>query len=168
MLLNGACICGAVTFTVDLTSPDTVTNSMFCHCSKCQTRHSAPFVHSVHLAGDAVKIAPDAPVLKINDDVGYDVHCAKCATNLGYRMFTDKKNEAGEPVETKMWAIYPETLAREGEELRRQIIGYERLKATDHIYYGTRRVDIVDGLPKWEGWKKASKKLSEVGHEVVE
>lgn len=50
-----------------------------------------------------------------------------------------------------------------GTQLRRgeggRIENYEVVKPIAHIFYGTRVVDVVDGLGKWEGYESISEKF---------
>ena len=40
-----------------------------------------------------------------------------------------------------------------------KIIDWERIKPTAHIFYGTRLLDVDDGLAKWEGYENGSARL---------
>ena len=40
-----------------------------------------------------------------------------------------------------------------------RIIGWDTVKPTAHIFYGTRMMDIEDGIDKWEGYAGNSKLL---------
>ncbi len=46
--------------------------------------------------------------------------------------------------------------------------GKEAFKASCHMFYGRRVVDIRDGLPKWEGLDDKSRRLDEDGNVEAE
>lgn len=40
-----------------------------------------------------------------------------------------------------------------------KIVHWEKVKPTAHIFYGTRMLDVDDGLGKWEGYEGGSARL---------
>ena len=54
---------------------------------------------------------------------------------------------------TSVWAAQ---LERDAEG---KIIRYEEFRPKAHIFYGTRMLDVPDGLPKWEGYAEKSARL---------
>lgn len=54
------------------------------------------------------------------------------------------------------WSVWGTQLERDNNG---NIKGWDALKPTAHIFYGTRLVDVKDGLGKWEGYENQSTKL---------
>lgn len=57
---------------------------------------------------------------------------------------------------TQRWSIWAAVLERDEEG---RLKNSEILKPTAHMFYGTRMLNINDGLSKWEGYENSSKRI---------
>jgi hypothetical protein len=49
---------------------------------------------------------------------------------------------------------------RDGDGGGGKIIGWDLIKPTAHQFYGTRVIDVNDGLSKWEGYEGTSTQIN--------
>jgi len=54
------------------------------------------------------------------------------------------------------WSVWGAQMDRDEDG---KIKHWDIVKPTHHIFYGTRMLDIEDGLPKWEGYADVSARL---------
>jgi hypothetical protein len=71
--------------------------------------------------------------------------CKTCG--VGIASYNTKRNT---------WSLWGPNFAR-GDEGK--VKSWAVLKPDAHIFYGTRMLDVEDGLEKWEGYKDVSKRL---------
>jgi len=59
--------------------------------------------------------------------------------------------------QTKKWVVCGTQFDRNevGE-----IVGWDTIKPTAHIFYGTRLIDVLDNLEKWTGYEEKSERIS--------
>lgn len=111
-----------------------------------------PFVHTMHFkASDFTWTHPDPHEAKLDFYVipskphKARARCNTCGVTVG------SYNS-----DTKCWSVW-------GAHLRRSADGaiesWDAVKPTAHIFYGTRMLDITDGLGKWEGYENRSTRL---------
>lgn len=147
--------------------------SAYCHCTRCQRLSGAPFIATVHLpphvfswstppppistdSGIESGTSPDErPISDVTDvytiiEVKHRYRCKTCGA--GVASYNAKKNK---------WSVWAATLDRDtsGDDGEGKIIGWEYVKPTAHIFYGTRMLDVNDGLGKWEGYANQSKRI---------
>lgn len=86
--------------------------------------------------------------------VKHRFRCAECGTSVASLNETKGK-----------WSVWVATLDREEPvsesegNSERTMKGWEWAKPTDHIFYGTRMLDVNDGLRKWEGYAHESEEI---------
>lgn len=165
-LLKGNCFCGSATLA--LTRAPVV--SAYCHCTNCQRLHGAfliplvifiisyvfsgcPCVHTVHFEASAFSWTRTEPAETYLDsyvlpDKPYKTRwrCKTCGSCVA------SKNSR-----TNRWSVWGCVLARDVDG---KIKNWDIVKPTAHIFYGTRVLDVADGLGKWEGYENKSAKLS--------
>ncbi|TFL03348.1 Mss4-like protein [Pterulicium gracile] len=149
---RGHCFCKAISWQV-VGSP---IRSVYCHCTLCQRLHASPFIHTIHYPADHFKwthAEPHAdhfekyPVL--DKPWKSRIRCRHCGVMVG-----------SESTKTNNYSVYGAVLERDEEG---QIKSWEQLKPTAHMFYGTRYLDVNDGLPKWEGYEEQSRLFSAQG-----
>lgn len=139
------CFCGAVRYEV---SSDPV-DAKICHCSTCQVLHGAPMqwaaiFHKQHVrftAGEALLRFFNSELDRHERILPCKVSCRSCGTPIA----DDGRN---------MWLAFP-TLFDFGSPVRVP----EAFKPSCHIFYGSRVMDVDDGLPKWAGHKGTSARM---------
>lgn len=165
---SGSCFCGSISFAVTGKS----LKSAYCHCTLCQrltgtqTIYREPitltqscdfyaasaFIHTMHFPASSFRWTHAEPHDAAMDF--YDVagrpwkrrsRCKICGAQVA--SYNSKKDS---------WSVWGSTLKRDEAG---KIIGWENVKPTDHIFYGTRILDINDGLPKWEGYDHQSARI---------
>ncbi|KAK0610668.1 Mss4-like protein [Bombardia bombarda] len=151
---KGKCHCGAVQYEL---SRDKPLASKYCHCTTCQRMHGAPFQWA------AIFHKTDINFTSGHHDLGwYDpsnkstthhlpckVQCAYCRTPI----MDEGRN---------MILLFPTLI--EGINSKQ---GRDAFKATCHMFYPQRVVDIKDGLPKWKGLSDQSPLIDEeTGDEI--
>ncbi|KAI0746820.1 Mss4-like protein [Daedaleopsis nitida] len=148
--MKGACFCGSVSYSVT----GTPKLSAFCHCTLCQRLTGCPFVHTIHFPSSAVEWTHPAPHEERLDS--YTVpnkpwktrwRCKSCGACV--RSVNSKTGS------TSVWGAH---LARDEAGM---ILEWETVQPTAHIFYGTRMLDVKDGLGKWEGYENGSTRLAE-------
>ncbi|KAI0087162.1 Mss4-like protein [Irpex rosettiformis] len=163
--LLGSCFCGSIGYS--LTSEPLL--SAYCHCTNCQRLSGCPFVHTVHFPASQFSwIIPDysppsSPTfspsphsepkhLSLLDTYSIPnrphktrFRCKNCgACVASYNSLKDT------------FSIWGAHLSRDGQG---KIERWEVVKPSAHIFYGTRMVEVRDGLGKWEGYEGRSEKL---------
>lgn len=139
---KATCFCGAVRYEV---SADPV-DAKICHCLSCQKLHGAPMQWAAIFNKRDVRITAglDRLVFYCSEwdrperILPCKVSCGRCGT-----LIADEGR--------KMWLAFP-SLFDFGFPAK--VPG--SFKPTCHIFYGTRVIDIHDGLPKWSGHKNHS------------
>ncbi|KAI1798186.1 Mss4-like protein [Ganoderma leucocontextum] len=143
--MRGACFCSAVSY--EVTGEPSL--SAFCHCTNCQRLSGCPFVHTIHFPSSAFAWTHAAPHKERLD--AYVIpskphktrwRCKACGACV---MSANAKTGS-----CSVWGAH---LARDGAG---RIIDWEKVKPTAHIFYGTRMLDVSDGLGKWEGYENDS------------
>ncbi|KAJ7204409.1 Mss4-like protein [Mycena pura] len=143
IIRKGSCVCGLVSYSIQ----GQPLFSVYCHCTKCQRADGAAFVSTMHYSSPAFSWTYSADVEPLVEDLDDMVlyRCKKCRSCAAAHMSASKN-----------WALRGTQLARdEGGK----IVDWEGVKPTDHIFYGTRVVDVADDLPKWEGFVGRSTRL---------
>ncbi|KII93939.1 hypothetical protein PLICRDRAFT_101089 [Plicaturopsis crispa FD-325 SS-3] len=150
LVLKGSCFCGQVTFEVH----STPTLSAYCHCTICQRLTACPFVHTLHFSpGRVFKWTHPEPHddrldYFINPDKPWKrrARCKHCGSGVAsYHAKEDR------------WSVWASQLEREQDG---RIKHSELVKPTAHQFYGTRLLDITDGIGKWEGYEGRSKRIT--------
>ncbi len=144
---RASCHCGAVAYEVGADPVD----AKICHCPGCQTLHGAPMQWAAifhkrdvrFLAGAGDLRFYNSPLNRNQRSLPCKVSCALCGTPVA----DEGRN---------MWLAFP-TLFDFGQPPRVP----EAFRPTCHIFYGSRVMDVVDGLPKWSGHKGRSALLRE-------
>ncbi|KIJ53608.1 hypothetical protein M422DRAFT_201818 [Sphaerobolus stellatus SS14] len=156
--LEGSCFCGAVTFKV---IPPALLKG-YCHCSNCQRFTGSPFLHTVHFPESSFQwthVDPlnsnDHPLTQL-DTYTYEVPGK--ATKIRYRCKTCGVTVANHNKDKKK-ITFPGTLFPRDEDKKIRDDVWELIKPDNHIFYGTRRIEIDDDLGKWEGYPDVSKRL---------
>ncbi|KAJ8503599.1 hypothetical protein ONZ45_g10716 [Pleurotus djamor] len=113
---------------------------------------ACPFVNTLHFNESEFKWLTADNIESITDT--YEVEtkpwkrrwrCKKCGGGV-----------ASENMKLRRWSIWGATLDRDDDG---RIIGWAQLKPKAHIFYGTRLLDVEDGLDKWEGYENESRRL---------
>jgi hypothetical protein len=136
------CYCGAVRYEVRADPVD----AKVCHCRVCQVLHGAPMQWAAIFQKSDVRLATAIEHLRFyNGELDRQerippckVACARCGT-----LIADEGR--------RMWLAFP-TLFDFGSPPRVP----ESFQPTCHIFYGSRVIEIDDGLPKWSGHKDES------------
>lgn len=139
------CFCGAVRYEVAADPVD----AKICHCRTCQVLHGAPMQWAAIFHKRHVRFtAGEAHLRHYNSELGRSqrilpckVSCAACGTPIA----DDGRN---------MWLAFP-TLFDFGSPPEVPAA----FRPTCHIFYGSRVMDVDDGLPKWAGHKGVSAQL---------
>ncbi|KIM88780.1 hypothetical protein PILCRDRAFT_813756 [Piloderma croceum F 1598] len=148
-ILKGSCFCGNVSFAIS--APPIL--SAYCHCTNCQRLNACPFIHTMHFAASAFTwMHDDTPELCLDSFVLPEKphkqrwRCKTCGSCVAsYNKNTDR------------WSVWGCQLERNEDGT---IKDWDIAKPTVHMFYGTRVLDISDGLGKWEGYENQSAKLS--------
>ena len=139
------CHCGAAQYEV---SADPV-DAKICHCRVCQVLHGAPMQWAAIFFKHDVRFTRGMEYLRFYNStldrherlLPCKVSCVRCDT-----LIADEGRN--------MWLAFP-TLFDFGAPPQVP----ESFKPTCHIFYGTRVMEINDGLPKWSGHKTESTRL---------
>jgi hypothetical protein len=139
---KAACFCGAVQYEV---SADPV-DAKICHCQACQKLHGAPMQWAAIFHKRHVRFTAGLEDLVFyNNEQGTRERSLPCKVSCGL---------CGTPIADegrRMWLSFP-SLFDFGFPAKVP----DSFKPTCHIFYGTRVIDIHDGLPKWSGHKNHS------------
>lgn len=142
---SARCQCGAVAYEVGADPVD----AKLCHCRNCQVLHGAPMQWAAIFHKADVRFTRglehvwfyNSELDKAQRILPCKVSCALCRTPIA---------DEGR----RMWLAFP-TLFDFGDPPRVP----DAFKPTCHIFYGSRVMDIDDGLPKWSGHKGQSERL---------
>ena len=129
--ISATCFCGAVR--VEVEAGSRAVSSSICHCSRCRKLAGAPFIASVIFAKQQVTLTSTAlgsePAL-VETVTSKHVTRMRCASCLGPVLATLGPSRCVVPA-----AIFDAPLP----------IGWA---PQHHIHYGSRLLDVLDGLPK--------------------
>ncbi|KAJ6623054.1 Mss4-like protein [Mycena sp. CBHHK59/15] len=143
--MKGSCLCGSLSYTV----AGHPVLSAYCHCTLCQRSSGGAFIWSLHYRSSAISwtYTPDnAPLHEpLSPDV-FRYRCKSCG------IITSTCN-----TKVEKWAVRGAQLERDEEG---KIKNASIVKPTAHIFYGTRMLDVDDGLSKWEGFQDQSVRIS--------
>ena len=139
-LFRANCHCGAVAYEVGAQPLD----AKLCHCIDCQTLHGAPMQWAAILQKSDVRFTQGiqqlefyhAPTQQLTHTLPCKVRCGICGTWIA---------DEGR----RMWLAFPSLFSFEGGTP-------ESFKPSCHIFYGQRKLDVDDNLPKWTGHKGKS------------
>lgn len=134
------CHCGTVHYEA---SADPV-DAKLCHCRSCQRLHGAPMQWAALFHKRDIRLVSGTRALRFYNSeldrpertLPCKVRCARCGTPVADEGRT-------------MWLAFP-ALFELGPEIP------EAFGPTCHIFYGSRAIEVDDGLPKWSGHKNAS------------
>ena len=140
-----SCYCNAVQFEVCADPVD----AKICHCLTCQRLHGAPMQWAAIFHKHDVRITKG-----LNDLKFYNSEQKIHARNLPCKVSCDL---CGTPIADegrRMWLTFPSLFD----------FGFppkvpKAYRPTCHIFYGSRLIDIGDGLPKWSGHKNNSERV---------
>lgn len=110
-----------------------------------------PFIHTVHFPLEAFSWTIADPDLHLDKYSPVEkpwktrVRCKNCGASVASH--NSKANK---------WSIWAAHLSRDENG---RIIGIERVRATAHIFYDTRIVDVDDKLGKWDGYENTSRSI---------
>jgi hypothetical protein len=112
-------------------------------CSGC------PFIHTVHFPASAFSWTHDAPVDPFVNPLRpwkTRTRCHACGVTVSsHNSKTDR---------ISVWGPH---FARDDSG---RILHWEEVRPTAHMFYGTRLIDIEDGLGKWEGYEGKSGRIA--------
>ena len=138
-IYRGFCHCKAVSWSVS--GPPL--RRIFCHCTLCQRLHGAPFVHAIQYPTSQFRWTHAEPhedhIERFNipeKPWKYRVRCKKCGVMV-----------VGENTKIDVLGVFGGGMERDEDG---NVKHWDQVKATDHIFYDTRLMDVHDGLPKWE------------------
>jgi len=144
---EGGCHCGKVQFHVKQTKP---LEAKYCHCTTCQSLHGAPFGWTAVFEKEDVKFTNGHHDLTWYDSMEKTTrHKLPCKVTCSYchaSVMDEGKNKI---------LLYPATIKFKSEDERKNFA------AQYHMFYKERVMNIMDGLPKWEGMKDCSKLMTE-------
>lgn len=139
------CLCNAVRYEVRADPVD----AKICHCKVCQVLHGAPMQWAAIFHKRDVRFTAGVAHLRFyNSELRRHERLLPCkvACTLCGTLIADEGRT--------MWLAFP-TLFDFGTPPQVP----EAFRPTCHIFYGTRVMDIDDGLPKWSGHKDKSTTL---------
>ncbi|KXN84251.1 hypothetical protein AN958_12824 [Leucoagaricus sp. SymC.cos] len=144
-VIHASCYCGAASYKVE----GKPYFSLYCHCTQCQRIHGSPFVLVLHYPSKAVAWThtdPDAVFTKSKaEDEWKEWRCKSCLGILG-----------SENSSRQRWSLKGALFCRNTQGL---IENWHLVKPTGHMFYDTRMLDVNDGLPKWESYAGASRRI---------
>jgi len=160
IIIRGSCFCSNVSYR--LCSKPVL--SAYCHCTMCQRLTACPFVHTIHF--DAVHFswthtsesnqASEPDHIQTTNMDTYTIPSKRHKTRF-------RCNSCGAVVSSynsrrNRWSVWGAQLERDPEG---GIKSWDLVKPTAHIFYGTRLLDIKDGLGKWDGYEGISDQIAE-------
>ena len=140
-----SCYCKAVQIEVCADPVD----AKICHCLTCQRLHGAPMQWAAIFYKHDVRITKGLNDLKFyNSEQKIHARNLPCKVSCGL---------CGTPIADegrRMWLTFPSLFD----------FGFppkvpKAYMPTCHIFYGSRLIDIGDGLPKWSGHKNNSERI---------
>jgi len=147
--VNGSCYCGSVSFSVF--GPPIL--SAYCHCTACQRLSASPFIHTIHFADISFAWTHAKPHEAYLDAFIVPAkpwkkrwRCKCCGGSV-----------ASQNSKTDRWSVWGTLLERDDNG---RIKGWEAVKPTAHMFYGTHYLEVDDGLGKWEGYESQSARIS--------
>ncbi|WVF70820.1 hypothetical protein IAT40_005614 [Kwoniella sp. CBS 6097] len=168
-----SCWCGKTAFVYDADP----LQAKYCHCEDCQRLHGAPFQHAAVFKKENIRLDSDPkwigflsahgevhPLSSTPTPLPRKISCRACGSPLmdeGRNMImafppafewtrTHKEVKHAKPEEEK------------GDSGKKDKIGMpEAFRASCHIFYERRCVNINDGLTKWRGHKEESDKMGD-------
>jgi len=78
--VEGACYCGAITFSVDVPVGETPIFTAYCHCDSCRRAHAAPLYHVVCVSESWFTLTAGEPQLNEFQKPGGAIVRAFCST----------------------------------------------------------------------------------------
>ncbi|TFK99530.1 Mss4-like protein [Pterulicium gracile] len=137
---KGYCFCK----TVSWAASGSPALSVICHCTLCQRLHGAPFIHSIHFLAAQFQWTHAEPHEDYIEKYQvpekpwkYRVRCKSCGVMV-----------AGEHTKSNKFNVFVGGMERDQDGNVKKL---DEVKATAHIFYDTRLMDVNDGLPKWNG-----------------
>ncbi|KAI5996317.1 Mss4-like protein [Pisolithus albus] len=148
-LVQGSCFCGQVTF--GAIAPPVL--SAYCHCTQCQKLTACPLVHTMHFMDTDFRWTttgdpPQTDLDTYDNPLKPHKRRYRCKT-CGVCAVSYNRN-------TRRFSVYAGAVKRDADG---KILNWEIIKPTAHQFYGTRVMDIEDGLDKWEGYEGNSTRL---------
>ena len=143
---RASCYCTAVQLEVQADPVD----AKICHCRTCQRLHGAPMQWAAIFHKHDVRITKGTDSLKFyNSEQNIPARILPCKVSC---------NLCGTPIADegrRMWLAFPSLFD----------FGFppkvpQAFRPTCHFFYGSRVVEISDGLPKWSGHKNHSARIS--------
>ncbi|XP_006454965.1 hypothetical protein AGABI2DRAFT_198638 [Agaricus bisporus var. bisporus H97] len=147
-VFEGSCFCRSLSWRLE----GEPLISIYCHCTICQRMNGAPFNHGLHFPATSFSWThqnPDAVFSTpyLNPESQWSTYrCQTCYTFIG-----------GVNTVLNLWTLKAAHLSRDPET--KLVKNADKIKATAHIFYDTRALDIPDGLPKWDGYENQSNRL---------
>ncbi|KXN88585.1 hypothetical protein AN958_07104 [Leucoagaricus sp. SymC.cos] len=142
---QGSCFCGDATFRVE----GEPLISVFCHCTVCQRLNGCSVVHGLHYPSGSFTWThgnPDAIFTKASKGHAWTVwRCQRCYTFIAAHNGSEEK-----------WSVKGSHFKRNAKG---SIENWDLVKPTAHIFYSTRMFDVLDDLPKWEGYEYKSARM---------
>ncbi len=139
---RASCHCAAVQYEVCNDPVD----AKICHCRVCQKLHGAPMQLAAIFHKPHIRFAAGMNHLHFyNSEFNRNERILPCkvSCSLCHTLIADEGRH--------MWLAFP-SLFEFGNPLKLPT----SFKPTCHIFYGTRLIDMNDGLPKWSGHKNES------------
>jgi len=146
---KGSCFCKLVSYEVR----GRPILSAYCHCTVCQRLTSCPFVHTVHFPDSAFMWTHEEP----NEKVLHTFSPPEKQYKTRYRCSNCGACVASKNSKANKWSIWVSQLERNEEGKLKYC---EELKPTAHMFYGTRMVDVNDGIGKWLGYENKSERVN--------
>eukprot|EP01098_Paradermamoeba_levis_P007601 TRINITY_DN3153_c0_g1_i2.p1 TRINITY_DN3153_c0_g1~~TRINITY_DN3153_c0_g1_i2.p1 ORF type:complete len:152 (-),score=42.89 TRINITY_DN3153_c0_g1_i2:167-622(-) len=134
--LTGGCFCGAVAFHIQ----GTPFFNVYCHCTICQKTSGAPYLRISGFKPDDVKLTKGSETDLVPFNTTKNLIRYRCKHCQGpvFNQWIDTTS------------LFPFRGITHGT-LTHQSAASPAIQPQQHIYYGTRMVDVKDGLPKFEG-----------------
>lgn len=155
---SGSCYCSLIQYEL---SSDPL-QAMYCHCETCQTLHGTPFQWAAVVPKDAVSFSPGslANLVFFSASDEKDVWDDTVPVKLGCKQCHAPVADEGR----NMMLMLPPFIKFDRDASGRKVVP-DAFKATHHMFYGKRVMDVNDGLDKWVE-KKGGKKCDDEGNAV--
>jgi len=148
---SGACFCGEVKVAC-AGEPRSVS---YCHCSICRRLSGAPFSCQALFSAEQVvlEVEPGSGLQSVRTSKGVErSRCASCLSPVQATLFGGKLVALPLGLLTD-WRGSAQTEGSEDAAAKAK----DALRPRHHLYYGSRVMDVRDGLPKFEGAYMAAK-----------